>query len=287
MKRHHRRRSTALKAGGSSGSHERWLVSYADFITLLFAFFTTMYAISTVDARKLAPMAASLQKAFDSRPGDGVLASGGPAGAGMDSARPRVADPVVIMATGKRLSEVRAQLAKELADAVASGRLELSEDPRGLVLSLPEGATFDVGRAEVSASARDLIARLAATLRPLGNAIRIEGHTDDIPIHTARYGSNWELSTARASAVVAFVIETHGFGPERLSAAGYGEFHPRVANDSAENRARNRRVDIVVLNPASAEQEPQHHADTRPAQVAPRSPRGGLEPGESNREGGR
>jgi chemotaxis protein MotB len=261
---------------GSSG-HDRWLVSYADFITLLFAFFTTMYAISTVDAQKLAPMASSLQRAFDSMPGDGVLASGGPAGAGMASGRPRAADPVAVMATGKTLSEVRAYLARELADAVASGRLELSEDPRGLVLSLPEGATFDVGRAEVSASARELIARLAQTLQPLGNAIRIEGHTDDVPIHTARYGSNWELSTARASAVVAFLIETHGFAPGRLSAAGYGEFHPRVANDSNENRARNRRVDIVVLNPATAEEEP-HQAATRPAEVAPSSLRGGLGP---------
>ena len=281
MIRRHARRTSRTVKGGASNSHERWLVSYADFITLLFAFFTTMYAISTVDARKLAPMASSLQKAFDAPSGDGVLMSGGPAGAGMDAARPRVAEPVVVMATGKRLSEVRAQLAKELADAVDSGRLELSEDPRGLVLSLPEGATFDIGRAEVSDSARELIARLARTLGPLGNAIRIEGHTDDTPIHTARYGSNWELSTARASAVVAFLIETHGFGPQRLSAAGYGEFHPRVPNDSPETRARNRRVDIVVLNPASADQEPQSQAETRPAQIAPRSPRGGLAPGGS------
>jgi chemotaxis protein MotB len=230
-------------------------VSYADFITLLFAFFTTMYAISTVDAQKLAPMASSLQKAFDSQSGDGVLVAGGPAVAGM--ARARVAEPHVPTEAGKKsLNEIRTQLAKELADAVAAGRLELSDDPRGLVLSLPEGATFDVGRAEVSTPARELIARIAETLQPLGNSIRIEGHTDDTPIHTARYGSNWELSTARAAAVVAFLIETHGFGPERLSAAGYGEFHPRVANDSPENRARNRRVDIVVLNSVSAEQEP-------------------------------
>jgi len=281
-RRHHRRLVTPGASRHSRGaSHERWLVSYADFITLLFAFFTTMYAISTVDAQKLAPMASSLQRAFDTLPGDGVLLSGGPAGAGAASARPRVADPVVVMETGKTgktLGEIRTQLANELADAVASGRLELSDDPRGLVLSLPEGATFDVGRAEVSASARELIARIAGTLRPLGNAIRIEGHTDDTPIHTARYGSNWELSTARASAVVALLIETHGFGPERLSAAGYGEFHPRVANDSTENRARNRRVDIVVLNSASAEQEPRRPAETRPAEVAPRSPRGDREP---------
>jgi hypothetical protein len=119
------------------------------------------------------------------------------------------------------------------------------------------------------------MARLAKTLRPLGNSIRIEGHTDDRPIHTARYSSNWELSTARASAVVAFLIETHDFAPGRLSAAGYGEFHPRVANDSPTNRARNRRVDIVILNSASAAQEPRDVAEGRPAQAAPGSRRAG------------
>jgi chemotaxis protein MotB len=92
-----------------------------------------------------------------------------------------------------------------------------------------------------------VIGRVAATVKDAPNPIRIEGHTDDVPIRTARYGSNWELSTARASAVVAYLIQEVGIEPRRLSAAGYGEFHPRVANDTQENRARNRRIDIVVL----------------------------------------
>ena len=90
---------------------------------------------------------------------------------------------------------------------------------------------------------------MANAVRPTSSSIRIEGHTDNVPIRTARYSSNWELSTARASAVVAYLVESSGFDPARLSAAGYGEFHPRVANDTPENRARNRRIDIVILGP--------------------------------------
>ena len=109
------------------------------------------------------------------------------------------------------------------------------------------GAAFGTGSTDISPEARDLIGRVAAAVAPTLHALRIEGHTDNVPIRTARYASNWELSTARASAVVAHLVNTVEFDPTRLSAAGYGEFHPRVANDTPENRARNRRIDIVIL----------------------------------------
>jgi chemotaxis protein MotB len=221
-------------------------VSYADFMTLMFAFFTVMYAVSTVDAGKVAPAAASIHDAF-SMPAPAV-------GAGLLESAPSA--PRILAVPPGNLEDVRRRLSSELSDAVASGRLEIAKDGRGLVLSLPSEATFPTGSAEVHADARLLIARIAATLRSLDHAIRIEGHTDDVPIRTARYGSNWELSTARASAVVAFLIDEAHLHPARLSAAGYAEFHPRVSNVSAESRARNRRVDIVVLNPAATREEP-------------------------------
>jgi chemotaxis protein MotB len=112
---------------------------------------------------------------------------------------------------------------------------------------MPDDAAFPVGSNEVSPAALGMIGKIAETVRSVPNSIRIEGHTDDVPIRTAKYGSNWELSTARAAAVVAYLIQDVGIQPSRLSAAGYGEFHPRVANDSAENRARNRRIDIIIL----------------------------------------
>jgi chemotaxis protein MotB len=124
--------------------------------------------------------------------------------------------------------------------------LEIGADDRGLVLSLPESATFPVASADVTSTAQAVIDRVATTLEPLDVAVRIEGHTDDTPIRTARYSSNWELSTARASAVVARFIEQR-VDPRRLSAAGYGEFHPRATNDTADGRASNRRVDVVIV----------------------------------------
>jgi chemotaxis protein MotB len=134
--------------------------------------------------------------------------------------------------------------------------VDLELDPRGLVVSMREAGTFSTGRADLSADAQAVLAELARALAEVGNSVRVEGHTDDVPIHNERFASNWELSTARATGVVAYLLQ-QGVPPDRLSAAGYGEFHPREQNDSDANRARNRRVDVVVLNPVTqAREEP-------------------------------
>ena len=220
------------------GGQDRWLLSYADFVTLLFALFVTMYAVSTVDADKLAPSASSMRSAFD-----GEKRQPGPE---------PVLDLGAIVAQARPRNElVRDELARVLADAIAAGRLELIEDARGLVVSLPEHATFAPASTEMTATALELIARVATAVQPFDRQLRIEGHTDNVPIHTREFHSNWELSTARAATVIRFLIERVAFDPRRLSAAGYGEFHPRVANDSPGNRARNRRVDIVILEASS------------------------------------
>ncbi|HLG55905.1 MAG TPA: flagellar motor protein MotB [Vicinamibacterales bacterium] len=218
------------------GGQDRWLLSYADFVTLLLAFFVTMYGISTVDANKIGPAASSLRVAFE---GDGRQEGPLPVkdgGAVVPQSPP-----------AKPLDAVRSTLNVALEDALRANRIEMIQDPRGLVVSLPESGTFAPASTDVTDGARDLIARVASAVQPFGHAMRIEGHTDDVPIHTPAFRSNWELSTARASAVIAFLIETVAFDPARLSAAGYGEFHPRALNDSPDNRARNRRVDIVIL----------------------------------------
>jgi chemotaxis protein MotB len=220
------------------GGQDRWLLSYADFVTLLFALFVTMYAVSTVDADKLAPAASSMRSAFDGETAQPTTAS--------------VTDLGVIVAPPPpRLDQVRHELARVLADAIQAGRLELIEDARGLVVSLPERATFAPASTEMTGSALELVARVARAVQPFNRPLRIEGHTDNVPISTREFRSNWELSTARAATVIRFLIERVEFDPRRLSAAGYGEFHPRVANDSPENRARNRRVDIVILEASS------------------------------------
>ena len=220
------------------GGHDRWLLSYADLVTLLLALFTTLYAASSVDANKLAPLQTSLREAFDAPP---VMEARNPRGA--------IVPPVTVVNAQAMPDDLELRLMQELSEAVRLQRVDIHRDSRGLVVSLPQEAAFGTASTDVSAEAQELIGRVAAAVGPTSGRIRIEGHTDNVPIRTARYASNWELSTARASAVVAFLVESEGFDPARLSAAGYGEFHPHVANDTPENRARNRRIDVVILGP--------------------------------------
>jgi chemotaxis protein MotB len=257
-----------------AAGHERWLVSYADFITLLFAFFTTLYAISNVDLQKMNRLVSSLQVAFDTRGGKGAAqavkpggttagavrsaAAAPPQAAGVEELRklpPKVLDQIGRGYLEATLSDVRRRLEETLKPAVLDGRVSLSMDRRGLVVSIREAGTFKTGSAEVSDELRALIGEVGAALRGIDKLVRVEGHTDDIPIHTARFGSNWELSTARATAVVALLVQEFGLPPGRLSAAGYAEFHPRQPNADAASRAVNRRVDIVILNQTTSEAE--------------------------------
>ena len=228
-------------------ARDRWLVSYADFMTLLFAFFATMYAISSVDAKKLSSVAQAMQVAFDASPkapppqptGTGVL----PGSATVVAGEP-----------DRTSAQVEAVVRRELAAELANDRLQLIVDRRGVTLSIPESGVFAIGRDELSEMAQGLVARVALTLSGFPNAVRVEGHTDDIPIHNLRFQSNWDLSAARASRVVEFLIG-RGLTAARLSATGYGEFHPRVPNLSAEGRANNRRIDLVILNAATTNAE--------------------------------
>ena len=249
-----------VRHGGSS-SRDRWLVSYADFMTLLFAFFTTMYAVSTVDSGKLSSVAAGLHSAFDASGTDATVAPHMarlppstmpgllPAGKGI------VGTGDGDVARTAAVSDARTAIERALNDDLAAHRIQLTEDRRGLVLSIPEAGSFPAGSAEMSGAAGQVMTRLSSALQELPNTIRIEGHTDDTPIHTARFTSNWELSTARATEVVQFLIQQGGMSPDRLSAAGYGAFHPLADNASPDGRARNRRVDVIVLNTATRSAE--------------------------------
>jgi chemotaxis protein MotB len=252
------RRNETAGAGRGRGrstpaSHDRWLLSYADFMTLLFAFFTTLYAASSVDAEKLSSVAAGLHDAFDRS-----SAATHPAGRGLPvdgSTMTSVSRAEPAAAIDPPARSTRAILEAALVDDLAAHRLALAEDRRGIVLSIPEAGSFPSGSAELSDAAGAVMTRLSSALHALPNAARIEGHTDDTPIHTPRFSSNWELSTARATHVVAFLIQQGAIAPDRLSAAGYGAFHPVSDNASPAGRARNRRVDVIVLNDATRSAE--------------------------------
>lgn len=272
------RRERRPRRTSAAPNHDRWLVSYADFITLLFAVFATMYALSAVDANKYAAMAASLQAAFGTvRPG-AAPAAGAPivlpvdARALVEAAAGGEADSEAGSEAGGEagsevgLDDVRARLEDRLAPVIDSNLVSLETDDRGLVVTLREAGAFPLSSADLSDVAKIILGEIGTALGDVGNHVRIEGHTDDVPISTSRFASNWELSTARATTVVRFLLDRTGLRPDRLSAAGYAEFFPRVPNTSDAARARNRRVDLVILTPQTrAAQEPAAHTAQEPA----------------------
>jgi chemotaxis protein MotB len=243
----------------SNINHDRWLISYADFVTLLFAFFTTMYAISTVDAKKLQDMVESMQAAFDAN----KLPT--PRKTNSQPAKP-LKQPTLDQ---QALEALKERLTQRLKLQIAGGQVGLEVDPRGLVVTIREAGTFGVGSAELSDAAKGVLGEVADALQDVDHPVRIEGHTDDVPIRTAKYKSNWELSTARATNVVSFFVEERGLPPSRFSAAGYGEFRPRAMNTSGANRATNRRVDIVILNAETVRKEEPTAAAAEPPAAAP------------------
>jgi flagellar motor protein MotB len=166
------------------------------------------------------------------------------------------------------MKDVQAELEKALAPEIRDHVVELKSRREGLIVSLREIGSYESGSSTLRASSEDAISRLVSVLKTRSESLRIEGHTDDQPIHNGHFASNWELSTARAADLIKVFIVRYGFDPRRLSAAGYGEFHPVAPNDSREGRARNRRVEFVVLNPIPTSSSP---PDTAPSPETSRS----------------
>jgi len=235
-------------------NHERWLVSYADFITLMFAFFVVLYATSKADTRKQAQVAQAINHAFK------VLGLFQPTASSASGAMSRdtpVAPVNIVL--GDALSAapsamVRAdfermhrELAARLSNQIAEHVVALRIGREGLVISLREAGFYDSGSTVPHPGSIGSIDSIVAVLRPTPYDIRIEGHTDNIPIHTSEFSSNWELSAGRATRMTRLLIEHFHLEARRLSAAGYGEYHPVAGNDTAEGRGQNRRVDIIVL----------------------------------------
>ncbi len=223
-------------------SHDRWLVSYADFITLLFAFFVVMYSAAQLDKRRAGQLATAIQTAFlqygslPPEPTDvgGLSANGVPSNLPIGNT------------DDDEFALLRGQVEKALAGEIAAGNVAVRRTSEGLVISLREVGFFDSGSADIQTSSQPAFQRLAEVLRATGSDIRVEGHTDNVPIHNARFISNWDLSTARATAIVRLFIVKYGFQPNRLAASGYAEYRPIAGNGDAAGRAQNRRVDIVI-----------------------------------------
>ena len=243
------------------------LVSYADFVTLLFAFFVVLYASSQVDKRRVGKLAMAIQVAFqelgvfdtsntkiplsetEAMPFASVQAVENVERSGdMD----RFVQPmkgVLSASAGAPLKDVQAELEKALAPEIHNRVVDVKARKEGLIVSLREIGFYESGSAAMRRSSTGAIDRLAAVLSTRSENMRIEGHTDNVPIHNRNFDSNWELSTARATELVKLFIYRYHMEPSRLSASGFAEFRPVGDNATTEGRAINRRIDIIILNP--------------------------------------
>jgi chemotaxis protein MotB len=238
-------RSAPTKAHGPS--RDRWLVSYADFVTLLLAFFVTIYAISRLDNSKLIQAQHSIQRALNAP----VFLGGFPL-------EPDIGDPALsgsrsdLPAAGLRsapqtqIEEVARTVQDGLRSQAGFQDIRLMITGRGLVIHLPEFLFFESGQAQIRPEAEPLLNQLAGVLRKIPNQVAVEGHTDNRPISTSQFPSNWELSVYRATALVRYLVEAEHLDPARFAAAGYGEYAPLTSNDDEAGRRLNRRVDVVI-----------------------------------------
>ncbi len=265
-------------------NHERWVISYADFITLLFAFFVVMYSISSVNEGKYKVLSDSLVSVFNAQPktlepttvgdkdvrksNDQLIKLPVP---GDYSSRDDykysvegVFDDVETKAVQQgelkdnevdRLSKLSDQLAFSLQQQLDAGEVEIRSSDDWIEINIKASVLYSSGSSELSESAKEVLQKVAVLLKDKPNPVHVEGYTDNIPIETVRYPSNWELSAARAASVVRYFQQSE-LNPERLAAVGYGEFHPVADNETEEGRAKNRRMALVISR-AEPKPEPQ------------------------------
>jgi chemotaxis protein MotB len=244
-------------------NHDRWLVSYADFITLLFAFFVVMYALSSINEGKYRVLANSLVNAFGGAPGI-------PAAPALKNntqpvipllpralPSPRRRDSEALRRERTHLTDMARDILKVLAPLVDQGKVRVTQTTVGVSVEINASVLFAQGDARLSNESSEALKAVAAVLKSDDHAIRVEGHTDSVPIRTAFFPSNWELSAMRAGSVVRLFVE-NGIAEERLTAVGHGSTRPVDSNDTVEGRQRNRRVTIMILSslPVNATEVP-------------------------------
>src|SRR6266568_5651099 len=236
------------KGGHGDGGHEnaeRWLLTYADLITLLMVFFVVLYSMSQADSTKFKRISAALQQAFNVDVLQGQSATSISDGASTPS--PPV-DDLISATEVPQTTRLKAKIDSIIDGATQAPDVTVGTDREGVVIRLSGSYLFDSGRAELKPNSFAVLDAIAGELRVAPNDIRIDGHTDSTPIDSPRYPTNWELSVARALAVTRYLTESDGLPSGRLMAAGFGEYRPLVPNDTREHRAMNRRVEIHLLS---------------------------------------
>lgn len=258
-------------------NHERWLISYADFITLLFAFFVVMYSISQVNDSKYRVLSDTFIEAFNQptdsqtnaepseqlNPSNDVITPIDMGKTAQNTADPQqtpsvvadqgqvattlssVAASVDTVTTSDELSQISDLVSEKFSQLINDQMIQVSSNELWLQIELKDSILFGSGSADTSEQAQKIFDEIAVILKNYSNPVQVEGFTDNIPINSPKYPTNWELSTARASAIVKYLV-SRGVSPERLSAVGYGEYQPVASNETEVGRAQNRRVAIMV-----------------------------------------
>ncbi|MFA6596786.1 MAG: OmpA family protein [Ignavibacteriaceae bacterium] len=215
---------------GEESDKDRYLITYADLITLLLGLFIILYAISKVDSGKYTKMVTALGNTFG-KSGQ-VFDKGGKFPSDLPSPPP---------------SGLKDELGRLVNQYNYSGHISLEENERGITIHILDDILFQSGKADLSDGSKLVLSRLSKILKELPNDFRIEGHTDDVPINSSSFPSNWHLSVARALNTAYYLVNTEGLPPERVSIVGNSEYKPIASNDTEEGRASNRRVDIVII----------------------------------------
>jgi chemotaxis protein MotB len=234
---------------------EAWLLPYSDLMTLLLAVFIVLFAVSKIDAEK----AQQISEQFSGTMMNKGYETGVSSGAGSNGNGVQTGGPLNIETQSelesfmgeyelRKLENLKAELDTKLHNQGMDQSVSTMIDMRGLVIRLNNAIFFDSGSAEIKKQSEDTLVEVAGLLNTIDNYIRVEGHTDNVPIRRSNYPSNWELSTARAVNVVKLFIDKCNFSPDKLIAVGYGEFKPVADNATAEGRAKNRRIDVIVLS---------------------------------------
>ena len=232
----------------SEGSNTKgWLTTFNDLVTLLMVFFVLLFTMSTIDSRKMLDFQYAMQS------GLGILRTGKNVSISVKRTQP-VDDMSHIMtqAEGEKYKQGTSQLRDKLIEQIRQLAeddldIQITQTPQGTRLSFENQVLFDFGRADINPAGYKVLNQIAKAIKKESESVRVEGHTDNVSIKTHRFPSNWELSVARAVNVVKYFVEVGKIDPHRLSAVGYGESRPVVANDTASNRAKNRRVEILLL----------------------------------------
>lgn len=229
------------------GGDERWVISYADLVTLLLGFFIILYSTSKTDAEKFKMFAFGLGEAFNVE-----VRSGQPGGSPIhDGGRCLLPGPLNSGTIDRDLERIQSEVDAKAAGAGVAGQIIVTRQDDNIVIRLPNQLLFASASADVRPEAAALLQVAGAVIAELPHQVRVEGHTDNVPVGTERYPTNWELSSARATAVLRYLVEKGRMDPSRASAAGYAEFRPVGSNDTPEGRAANRRADIVLLYPSA------------------------------------